>query len=140
MIADAESSGKKLPEIPEEMLAKVNAENEADLLPTNRDHRDVSMDNGGTSNLAMVPEESESLEQDEPNFASQPREPEHGVRRNKRTPRGAEPESATVRVHGKHGASGTSTRTKRGAGRRAEDIQEEDEVMRETSSPKKSRR
>jgi hypothetical protein len=140
VIADAESSGKKLPEIPEEMLANVNAENEADLLTTNRDYRDVSMDNEGASILAVVPEESELPEQQEPNFGSQPREPEHGVRRSKRATRAAEPESATVRGEGKHNASGASTRTKRGAGKRVADIQEEDEVMRESASPKKSRR
>lgn len=140
VIADAESSGKKLPEIPEEMIAKVNAENEAGLLTANRDYHDVSMDNEGGSNLAAVPEESEPPEQQEPNLGSQPREPEHGVRRSKRTTRGvAEPESATVRGQGKHGASGVGTRTKRSVGKRVADIQE-DEVMRETASPKKSRR
>ena len=140
VIADAESSGKKLPEIPEEMIAKANAENEAGLSTANRDYHDVSMDNEGASNLAAVPEESELPEQEEPKFGSQPREPEHGVRRSKRTPRTAEPESATVRGHGKHGASGAGTRTKRGASRRIADVQEEDEMMRETASPKKSRR
>lgn len=137
VIADAESSGKKLPEIPEEMIAKANAENEA---ATNRDYGDVSMDNEGVSHLAAVPEETELAEQQEPKFGSQPREPEHGVRRSKRTTRVAEPESVTaVRGHGKHGASGAGTRTKRGASKRVTDIQEDD-VMRETTSPKKSRR
>lgn len=141
VIADAESSGKKLPEIPEEMLAKVNAENEAELSTANRDYCDMSMDGGGASNLAVVPEESESPEQEEPRFGSQPREPEHGVRRSKRASRTAEAEGGTVRGQGKHGASGAGTRTKRGTGRRVADIEEEDdEVMRETASPKKSRR
>ena len=134
VIAEAESNGKKLPEIPEEMIAKANAENQAGLSAA-----DVSMDNEGASNLAAVPEEPEFPEQQEPNFGSQPREPEHGVRRNKRTTR-AEPENATVRGQGKHGASGAGTRSKRGTGRRVGDIQEEDEVMRETATPKKSRR
>ena len=139
VFAEAESSGKKLPEIPEEMIAKVNAENEADLSTTNRDSGDISMEKGGGSNLVVVPEESELSEEQEPNFSSQPREPEHGVRRNKRTTRGAEPESTTTRGHGKHGAPGVGTRTKRGAGRRVADLQEEDEVMRETVSPKSRR-
>jgi len=139
VIADAESSGKKLPEIPEEMIAKANAENEMGLSTTKRDYRDVSMDNEGASNLAAVPEESELPEQQEPHFGSQPREPEHGVRRSKRATR-AEPESATVRGQGKHGVSGAGARTKRGTGRRVTDIQEGDEAMWETASPKKSRR
>ena len=140
VIADAESSGKKLPEIPEEMIANVNAENAAGPSNTNGAHRDVSMDNGGTSNLVAVPEETESSEQQEPHFGSQPREPEHGVRRSKRTGRVAEPESADVRGSGKHGASGAGTRTRRGGGRKVEDIQEDDEVMREAASPRKTRR
>jgi hypothetical protein len=44
VIADAESSGKKLPEIPEEMIANVNAENAAGPSSTNGAHRDFSMD------------------------------------------------------------------------------------------------
>lgn len=139
VIADAESTGKKLPEIPEEMIAKANAENGVGPSDTNGDHRDVSMDSGGVSNLAAVPEEPDPSEQQELNFGSQPREPEHGVRRSKRTTRAPEPESTAVRGHGKHGASGAGTRTKRGVGRRVGDIQEEDEDMRETASPKKSR-
>lgn len=139
VIADAESTGKKLPEIPEELIAKANAENGVGPSTTNGDHRDVSMDNEGASNLAAVPEEPDPSGQQELNFDSQPREPEHGVRRSKRTTRTAEPESTAVRGHGKHGASGAATRTKRGVGKRVADVQEEDEDMRETASPKKSR-
>ena len=140
VIAEAESSGKKLPEIPEEMIANVNAENAAGPSNTNGAHHDFSMDHEETSDLVAVPEESESSEQKELQFGSQPREPEHGVRRSKRTGRVTEPESATVRGGGKHGASGASTRTRRGGGRKVTDIQEEDEVMREAASPKKTRR
>ena len=140
VIADAESSGKKLPDVPEEMIAKANAENVVGPSTTDGKSRDVSMDNEGASNLTAVPEESDPSEQQEPKLGSQPREPEHGVRRSKRTTRGAEPENAHVRGHGKHGASGAGARTKRGAGGRVGDIQEEDEDMRETASPKKSRR
>lgn len=140
VIAEAESSGKKLPEIPEEMIANANAENGAGSSGTNGAHCDVSMDHSGGSNLPVVSEESEPSEQQEPQFGSQPREPEHGVRRSKRTARGAEPESAIVKGNGKHVASGAGTRTKRGAGRKVADIQEEDEIMREAASPKKTRR
>jgi hypothetical protein len=45
-----------------------------------------------------------------------------------------------VRGNGKHGAAGTATRTKRGTGKKVADIQEEDEVMREAASPRKTRR
>ena len=138
VIADAESSGKKLPEIPEEMIAKANAENRAGLSGTNGAHHDVPMDREGASNLGGVSEESEPSEQ--LGFGSQPREPEHGVRRSKRTARAAEPESASARGSGKHGAPGAGTRTKRSTGRKVADIQEEDEVMREAASPKKTRR
>jgi hypothetical protein len=140
VIADAESSGKKLPDVPEEMIAKANAENVVGPSTSDGKTRDVSMDNEGASNLAGVPEESDPSEQQEPKFGSQPREPEHGVRRSKRANRGTEPESVPLRGHGKQGASGTGARTKRGVGRKVADIQEEDEVMRETASPKKSRR
>ena len=138
VIADAESSGKKLPDIPEEMIAKANAENGSSSSSTNGGNRDISMENEGASNLATVPEESE---QRESTFGSQPREPEHGVRRSKRTTRGGgEPENTAVRGQGKHSTSGASNRTKRGAGRKVADIQEEDEAMREAASPKKARR
>ena len=137
VIADAESSGKKLPEIPEEMIANANAENGAGPSGTNGARSDASMDHEGASNLVAISEESEPSDL---HFGSQPREPEHGVRRSKRTPRAAEPESATVRGNGKHGASGAGTRTRRGAGRKVGDIQEEDEIMREAASPKKTRR
>jgi len=140
VIADAESSGKKLPEIPEEMIANANAENGAGPSSTNGARRDMSMDHEGASNLVAVPEESEPSEQQEPHLSSQPREPEHGVRRNKRTVRAGEPESAAVRGNGKHGAAGTGTRTRRGAGKKVGDLQEEDEVMREAASPRKTRR
>jgi len=140
VIADAESSGKKLPEIPEELIANVNAENAAGPSSTNGARQDFSMEHEGTSGLAAVLEESEPSEQQEPHFGSQPREPEHGVRRSKRSARVAEPESAAVRGNGKHGTSGAGTRTRRGAGRKVIDIQEEDEVMREAASPKKTRR
>ena len=141
VIADAESSGKKLPEIPEEMIANANAENEAGPSTTNGAHPDISMGSEGTPNLAVVPEESEPSEQQGPHFGSQPREPEHGVRRSKRAGRAAEPESVVVKGGiGKRGA-GAGTRTKRGAGRKAADVQEEeDEVMREAASPVRSRR
>lgn len=140
VIADAESSGKKLPEIPEEMIANANAENRAGPSTTNGAHRDISMDSRGASDLAAVPEDSEPPEQQELHFGSQPREPEHGVRRSKRPARTAEPDGAAVRGTGKHGASGTGTRTRRGVGKKVGDIQEEDEVMREAASPRKSRR
>ena len=139
VIADAESSGKKLPGIPEDMIANANAENGAGS-STNGAHHDVSMDHAGALNLPSVSEESEPSEQQELNFSSQPREPEHGVRRNKKTTRTTEPESAAVRGNGKHSASGAGTRTRRGAGRKVADIQEDDEVMREAASPKKTRR
>lgn len=140
VIADAESSGKKLPDIPEEMIAKANAENDTRQSTANGDRHDVSMENEGVSNLAAVPEESELSEQQEPNLGSQPREPEHGVRRSKRPTRAGEPESTAVKGHGRHGAP--ATRTKRGTGRKVADIhEEEDEVMREeASSPRKTRR
>jgi hypothetical protein len=140
VIADAESSGKKLPDIPEEMIAKANAENGTGPSTTVGNNRDVSMGNEGASNLAVVPEEPDPSEQKEPKFDSQPREPEHGVRRSKRAIRGGEPESASVRGQGKHVVSGAGTRTKRGVGRKIADVQEEDEVMREAASPKKTRR
>jgi hypothetical protein len=140
VIADAESRGEKLPEIPEEMIANANIEKKAGPSTTNGPHRDISMDNEGRSNLVAVPEESELSDQQELRLASQPREPEHGVRRSKRTGRAAEPESAAVRGNGKRGASGAGTRTKRGAGGKVADIQEEDEIMREAASPRKTRR
>lgn len=141
MIADAESSGKKLPEIPEEMIANANAENGAGPSSTNGAHCDISMDNRGTSRLVAVFEESEPSEQQELHFGSQPREPEHGLRGSKRTTRtGESDKTAMIRGNGKHGASGAGTRTKRGAGKKVADIQEEDEVMREAASPRKSRR
>ena len=141
VIADAESNGKKLPEIPEEMIANVNAENGAGPSTTNGARRDVSMDNEGTSNVVVVPEETESSEQQELHFGSQPREPEHGVRRSKRAGRVAEPESVAVKGGISKRGAGAGTRTKRGAGRKVEDIQEEeDEVMREAASPMRSRR
>ena len=139
VIADAESSGKKLPEIPEEMIANANAENEAGPSTTNGAHRDVSMDNEGAPSLIEVPEEPEPSEKQELHFGSQPREPEHGVRRSKRAGRVAEPETAVVKGVSKRGA-GAGTRTKRGAGRKVADIDEEDEVMREAASPMRSRR
>ena len=141
VIADAESSGKKLPEIPEEMIANANAENGAGPSTTNGAHRDISMD-GGALGLGVVPEETEPSEQQEPNFGSQPREPEHGVRRSKRAGRTAETENATVKGNVKRGTAGAGTRTRRGTGRKVADIQEdeEDEVMREAASPVKARR
>ena len=139
VIADAESSGKKLPEIPEEMIANANAGNGTGTSSTNGAHRDISMDSGGIPGLVVVSEESEVSEQQELHFDSHPREPEHGVRRSKRTTR-AEPESTAIRGNGKHGATGAGTRTRRGAGKKVADIQEEDEVMREAASPRKSRR
>lgn len=140
VIADAESSGKKLPEIPEEMIANANAENRAGPSGTNGAHHDISMEREGAPDLVAVSEESELAEQQEPNLGSQPREPEHGVRRSKRATRVGEPENASVRGSGKHGAPGAGTRTKRGTGRKVADILEEDEVMREAASPKKNRR
>lgn len=140
VIADAESSGKKLPEIPEEMIAQANAENRAGPSGTNGAHHDVSMDREGASDFIVVSEESELAEQQEPKLESQPREPEHGVRRSKRATRAGEPESASARGSGKHGAPGAGTRTRRGTGRKVADIQEEDEVMREAASPRKTRR
>ena len=140
VIADAESSGRKLPEIPEEMIANANAENGAGPSTTKGAQRDVSMDNGGVPGLGEVTEETEQSEQ--LHFGSQPREPEHGVRRSKRTGRAAETEPAAVRGNGKRGTAAASTRTKRGAGKKVADIQEdeEDEVMREAASPVKVRR
>ena len=141
VIAEAESSGKKLPDIPEAMIANANAENGAGPSTTNGANRDISMDNEGGPNLVTVPEETEPSEQQGLHFGSQPREPEHGVRRSKRAGRVVEPEVVAVKGSGKRGASGAGTRTKRGAGRKAADIQEEeDEVMREAASPTKSRR
>ena len=142
VIADAESSGRKLPEIPEEMIANANAENGAGPSTTNGAQRDFSMDGGGVPGLGVVPEETEPSEQQELHFGSQPREPEHGVRRSKRTGRATETESAAVRGNGKRGGVAASTRTKRGTGRKVADIQEdeEDEVMREAASPVKARR
>lgn len=145
VIADAQSNGKGFPKIPEEMIANANAENGTGPSTTNGARRDISMDNEGVSNLVTVPEETESSEQQALHFGSQPREPEHGVRRSKRSGRTTEPESAAVRGNGKRGASGAGTRTKRGTGRKVaniqeEDIQEEDEVMREAVSPRKARR
>ena len=140
MIADAESSGKKLPEIPEEMIANANVENGAGPSSTNGAHCDISMDHRRGPNLGAVSEESEPPEREELHFGSQPREPEHGVRRSKRTGRTAEPEIVAVRGDGKRGGPGSGTRTRRGAGRRGADIPEEDEVMREAASPKKTSR
>jgi len=142
VIADAESSGKKLPEIPEEMIANANAENRAGPSTTNGTHRDVSMDSGGAPGLGVVPEETEPSEQQEPHFGSQPREPEHGVRRSKRTGRSTETETVAVRGNAKRGTAGAGVRTRRGTGRKVADIQEdeEDEEMREAAPPVKARR
>ena len=71
MIADAESSGKKLPEIPEEMIANANAENGASPSTTNGAHRDISMDSGHWA-LVWFPKKQNRPNSKNPTLARNP--------------------------------------------------------------------